>query len=93
MLTFLHTGVYHKEVADLTALPGAQHHLKRGILHHTQDPLGGLEAGDVCQGPVLQLDAKAGHTAGSADNVFLAADQLQDFAGKFLICHNCTSPF
>ena len=41
----LHTGVYHKEVADLTGFAGTQHHLKRGILHHTQDPSVALRPG------------------------------------------------
>jgi len=77
----LHARVRHKQIAHLLGLAGAQDDLERGVLHHAQHALGGLQRGNLRLAVVPQLDAQAGHAVGGADNVALAAHQFQDLQG------------
>ena len=56
-------------------------------LDDLQHAFGGLQTLDVSLVVVAQVDTQTSHAVGGAGDVFLTADQLQDFEGEFLVSH------
>ena len=85
---FCNTCVSLEQVGDLLSLAGAQNNMQIVHLDNLQNAFSCLQAFDVCLSVILQIDAQTSHAVGSSSDVFLAADQLQDLEGEFLICHS-----
>ena len=81
------TGVLLEQISDLLGLAGAQDDMQIVHLDDLQHAFSGLQTLDVSLVVVLQVDTQTGHAVGGAGDVGFTADQLQDFAGEFLVSH------